>query len=397
MTATVVLVKSRARPVRAGHPAVHDASIERVEGAPATGEEVRLVDHAGRFVGRGIWHASSSSRVRVYRLDDGPIDSEFVAERLRRAARLRRERLHLAERSNACRLVHGAGDGLSGLVVDLYDGFAVVQVTALAMAERRAAITAALLELPDVRGVWERASNSHAQLEEFPPGGGRLGGEAPPQEIEVVEDGVRYGVDLRGGAKTGHYLDQRDNRRAFARLVGGGRVLDAFSGTGGFALSALVGGAESALLLDGSGPALSMAEANAARNGVAERVETRRGDAFAALRELEAAGDRFDAVSVDPPRFARGRRELAGALRGYRELFSRALRLVRPDGVFAATSCTGVLDDSGFDRVVRDSAADAGVRLQVVRRAGQPPDHPYLTSVSEGRYLKHTAGIVRTS
>lgn len=394
-TATVVLASRQARPVRAGHPAVYDGSVERVEGAPSTGDEVRVVDSAGRVVGRGVFHATAPMRVRVYSREDEPLDEAFLRGRLERAAAARRSGSGLLDRTNSYRLAHGAGDGLSGLVVDVYAGFAVVQITALAMARRREPLSRCLLELPGIRGVWERASTSHAKLEEFPPGGGRLGGDTPPALVEVVEDGVRYGVDLRGGAKTGHYLDQRDNRHQFALRSTDRTVLDAFSGTGGFGLAALVGGARSVLALDGSGPALATAEANAARNGVQDRLETRRGDAFAALRDLESAGARFGAISVDPPRFARGRRELRGALRGYRELFSRALRMVEPDGVFAATSCTGVVSDADFDRVLRDAAADADVRLQIVRRSAQPADHPFLTSVPEGRYLKHALGYVR--
>ena len=386
----VVLAERSAKPAWAGHPNVYDGAIERVEGEAATGDEVDVVDGKGRFVGRGVWHATSPVRVRIYRADEGPIDAAFVRSRIAEAVALRRDVLRLSERTEAWRVVHGDGDRFPGLVADRYGPWVVVQVTTLGAAQRREAIAAALMAECGAQGVWERAATTFAESEGFHPGGGRLAGEAAPETVLFREDGVLWKADLRGGPKTGHFLDQRDNRRAFAEVCRGRRVLDVFCGTGGFGVAALAaGGAESALAVDGSKPSLERVRENAVGNAVAERVETRAGDAFDVLRALVAENARFSAVSVDPPRFASSRRELAGAVRGYRELNLKAMQVLEPGGILATSSCTGALSDEEFERIVRDAAVDARRRVQVLRRGGQGADHPWLTAVPEGRYLKH--------
>jgi len=385
----VVLSKGRAKPAWAGHPLIYAGAIERVDGSPATGDEVDVLDHKGRYIGRGVFHAEAPVRVRIYRTERGPLDADFVRGRIEDAARLRTDILGLAARTDAYRLVHGDGDRFPGLAADRYGAWVTVSVSARAAADRREAIAAALLGLPGVEGVWERPQKAFAEVEGFHAGGGRLAGAAPPDTVTVREGGVEYSVDLRAGAKTGHFLDQRDNRARFAALCGGRTVLDAFSGTGGFGLSALVaGGAGSVLALDVSGRALTRLGANAELNGVADRVKTKAGDGFESLRELDAAGRRFGAVSLDPPRFAASRRELPGALRGYHEVNLRAIRLTEKGGILATSSCTGVLDEPSFLRMLRDAAADAGRRVQVLHVGGQGPDHPWLTAVPESRYLK---------
>jgi 23S rRNA (cytosine1962-C5)-methyltransferase len=386
----IVLAERHAKPAWAGHPNVYDGAIDRVEGEPATGDEVDVVDGKGRYVGRGVWHATSPVRVRMYRADEGPLDAAFVRSRIAEAVALRRDVLRLPERTEGWRVVHGDGDRFPGLVADRYGPWIVVQVTTRAAADRREAIAAALLEECGAAGVWERAASSFAESEGFHAGGGRMAGDAAPETVEFKEDGVLWKADVRGGPKTGHFLDQRENRLAFAALCRGRRVLDVFCGTGGFGVAALAkGGAESALAVDASRTSLERLAENAALNGVARRVETHAGDAFDELKALVGENARFDAVSVDPPRFASSRRELAGAVRGYRELNLKAMQLLAPGGILATSSCTGVLSDEEFERIVRDAAVDARRRVQVLRRGGQGPDHPWLTAVPESRYLKH--------
>jgi 23S rRNA (cytosine1962-C5)-methyltransferase len=386
----IVLAERHAKPAWAGHPNVYDGAIDRIEGEPATGDEVDVVDQKGRYVGRGVWHATSPVRIRMYRADEGPLDAAFVRSRIAEAVALRRDVLRLPERTDGYRVVHGDGDRFPGLVADRYGPWIVVQVTTRAAADRREAIASALVAECGAAGVWERASTSFAESEGFHPGGGRLAGDAAPETVEFREDGVAWKVDVRGGPKTGHFLDQRDNRAAFAALCRGRRVLDVFSGTGGFGIAALAkGGAASALAVDVSKSSLERLAENAALNGVADRCETHAGDAFDKMRALVGENARFDAVSVDPPRFASSRRELDGAVRGYRELNLKALQVLVPGGILATSSCTGVLSDEDFERIVRDAAVDARRRVQVLRRGGQGPDHPWLTAVPESRYLKH--------
>jgi len=386
----VVLAERHAKFAWAGHPNVYDGAIDRVEGEPSTGDEVDVVDQKARYVGRGVWHATSPVRVRIYRASEGPLDAAIVRGRIEDAVALRRDVLRLPERTDGWRVVHGDGDRFPGLVADRYGPWVVVQVTTFAAAQRRAEIAEALLAECGAKGVWERASTSFAKSEGFHPGGGRLAGEAAPETAEFREDGVAWKVDLHGGPKTGHFLDQRDNRAGFAALCRGRRVLDVYSGTGGFGVAALVnGGAASVLAVDASKASIERLVENAAGNGVADRVTTHAGDAFEKLRALVAENARFDAVSLDPPRFAASKRELDGAIRGYREANLRAMQLLEPGGVLATSSCMGVLSDDDFERVVRDAAVDARRRVQILRRGGAGPDHPWLTAVPESRYLKH--------
>jgi 23S rRNA (cytosine1962-C5)-methyltransferase len=200
---------------------------------------------------------------------------------------------------------------------------------------------------------------------------------------------VWFGADLRAGAKTGHFADQRENRARFASLCRGRRVLDAFSGTGGFALHALVnGGAAAAVCVDGSGPALERLRENAVRNGAAEKVTVLKEDGFLAMRRLAGEGERFGAVSVDPPRLAESRHDLEGALKAHREIHLRALEMLEEGGVLAASSCSGALDDEAFEDTLRDAARLAKRRVQVLHRGGQGPDHPWSVVAPEGRYLR---------
>jgi 23S rRNA (cytosine1962-C5)-methyltransferase len=396
MTARVVLADRHARPAWAGHPVVYSGAIDRVEGdAPATGDEVDVVDTKGRFIGRGVWHGEAAVRVRIYRWTEGPVDAEFLRRRVADAVALRRDVLRLPARTDAWRVVHGDGDRLPGVVADRYGDWIVLQVTSRGAADRRAAVAEALLAETGAKGVWERAATAFAEAEGFHPGGGRVAGEAAPETVDVREDGIVWRVDLRGGPKTGHFLDQRENRAAFAALCGGRRMLDVFCGTGGFGIAAAkLGGAASVLSVDASKPSLERVAENAGLNGVTDRVTTRAGDAFDVLRDLEKEGAKFDAVSVDPPRFAASRKELRGAARGYHELNLRAMRLLAHGGLLATSSCTGVLTDEEFETIVRDAAVDARRRVQVIRRGGQGGDHPWLTAVPESRYLKHLVARV---
>ncbi|MCE9635355.1 MAG: class I SAM-dependent rRNA methyltransferase [Planctomycetes bacterium] len=392
----VILADRHARPAWAGHPLVFSGAIDRVEdGTPATGDEVDVTDLKGRFIGRGVWHQDSAVRVRIWRWTPGAIDADFIRRRVADAVALRRDVLKLPARTNAYRVIHGDGDRIPGVVCDVYGDWIVMQVTNRSAADRRQAIADAVLGATGAKGVWERAATSYAESEGFHPGGGRLAGEAAPETVDVTDDGVVWRVDLRGGPKTGHFIDQRENRAAFAPLCAGRSMIDVFAGTGGFGIAAAkLGGAVAVLAIDSSKPSLERLGENAAANGVSEIVTSRQGDAFEALRAMEAENIRVGAISVDPPRFASSRKELPGAVRGYHELNLRAMRLLEPGGILATSSCTGVLTDEEFETIVRDAAVDARRRVQVIRRGGQGGDHPWLTAVPESRYLKHLVARV---
>ena len=387
--ATVHLRRGRAKPVWAGHPWIYAASVERVEGAPADGDVVEVRDERGRFVARGFWNSRSLLRVRVVTMDEGASDlAAVVADRVRAAAALR-VLAGVPSETSSWRLLHADGDGLPGVVADFHGGFVVLQVSVLGMERLLEPLAAAIGEAVRPRGIWLRGGARHAKAEGVAAGDRLLGGTAPPGVVEVLERGVRFGVDLRAGAKTGHFADQRENRARFAALCRGRRVLDAFCGTGGFALHALVnGGAAAAVCVDGSAQALERLRDNAARNGVEARVTALKEDGFLALGRLSRKGERFGAVSLDPPRMAETRHDLEGALKAHGDLHLRALELAEEGGVLGTSSCSGAVDDEAFEDTLREAARLAKRRVQVLYRGGQGPDHPWSVVAPEGRYLR---------
>ena len=388
-TATVHLGRGKAKPVWAGHPWIYQASIQRVEGSPADGEIVDVRAAEGPWIARGFWNSRSVLRVRVLTFDEAATDpAAVVALRVRRALELR-DLAGIPAETEIYRLLHADGDGLPGVVADRYGAFTVVQVSVLGMDRFLEPLSDALAKAGKPRGIWLRGGARHAKAEGLPAGDRLLRGEAPPSVVWAKERGVRFGVDLRAGAKTGHFADQRENRARFGALCRGRRVLDAFSGTGGFALHALVnGGAAEALCVDGSAPALERAKENAGKNGVAGKLSILKEDGFLAVRRLAGEGARFGAVSLDPPRLAESRHDLAGAIKAHRDLHLRALELLEEEGVLATSSCSGAVDDESFEETLRDAARLAKRRVQVLHRGGQGPDHPWSVVAPEGRYLK---------
>jgi 23S rRNA (cytosine1962-C5)-methyltransferase len=389
------LSKGRARPVWAGHPWVLSGAIGSVTGVPSAGDVVLVKDHDGRPIGPGFFSPRSTIRVRMLAMDpEVKIDEEFFLRRIRAAAALR-EGLGLpSTETDAYRLIHADGDRLPGVVADRYGATIVVQLTVAGMERRRAEIAAALLELPGVEGVLLDPVANFREIEGLTAEGGLLAGVAPAGEISVKENGVRFLVDPAKGQKTGHFADHRENRATVRRLAESGTALDCFTGTGGFALAAALGGAREVLGLDSSSYALKTAARNAGRNDVADRMSFEKGDVFGLLRKFEKEGRRFHTVIVDPPSMAHRRSELAGALRGYKELNLRALRLVEDGGLFFTASCTGILSREDFDTMLRDAALDAGRHVVVIAESGQAPDHPWPIAVPEARYLKFRACVV---
>jgi 23S rRNA (cytosine1962-C5)-methyltransferase len=309
----------------------------------------------------------------------------FLRGRLEEAW-VRRTEAGLAAES-ALRLVYSEGDFLPGLIVDRYGSILCVQILTAGMETVRAEIVESLAERFRCRLLYERSEGGGRMREGLAESRGPLHGGGEPRE-EVDVDGLRILVDAESGPKTGFFLDQRENRRIVRGLSRGKRVLDGFCSTGGFGLYALAGGAESVLAIDSSGPALSAAGENAARNGFAGRWEGRSADLFAELRELAASGRRFDLVVLDPPAFAKSREGREGAARGYRDINRLGLSVLAPGGVLATASCTQLVDVAKWKEALRAAAADARVDLQLLATGGQPADHPVLLGVPETEYLK---------
>jgi 23S rRNA (cytosine1962-C5)-methyltransferase len=388
-TPRVVLEPRRARPFFGRHPWVYAGAVAAVEGTPADGDEVDLVSHAGNFIARGLFNSRSKIRVRLYSWQpDTPLDRAFFRGRLEAALRLRRDLLGLDTPAGAYRLVFSEGDGLSGLTVDRYDRWLVVQFTALGLAHRRDLFAELLVELLQPEGIGLRTERGIRQLEGLDLQDGLLWGSVPAGPVVIEEDGLKFLVDLSEGQKTGFYLDQRANRRAAARLAAGRRVLDAFCYTGGFGLHAARAGAASVLGLDISEPALALARENARLNDLEEKVTFQRGDVFAQLDALVAAGERFGVVVLDPPKFARDRHAVEEALRGYRRLQSLALRLLEPDGILVTSCCSGLITQDMLTNLLAQLAAEARREVQILERRGQSADHPVSASCLETNYLK---------
>lgn len=388
MNPRVLLKPKRAKPFFAQHPWVYPGAIDRVEGEPADGAEVDLVSSAGNFIARGFHNSQSKLRVRLYSWDAAEaLDADFFRRRIQKSLFLRRRLLGMGGPGQACRLIFSESDGLSGLIVDQYDRWLVAQFTSLALGQRREMLADLLLELTGAEGIYLRTERGIGQLEGLQIQDGPLRGQIPNEPITIEEHGVRFRVHLTEGQKTGFYLDQRDNRRAVAELSRGKRVLDAFCYSGGFGLHAARAGASSVLGLDVSEPALDLARRNAELNGLTN-LDFRRGDVFALLDDLVAAGEKFGVVVLDPPKFARSGSAIDDALRGYRQLYTQGLRLLEEDGILAACCCSGLIAREMLYELLAQVAVETRKSLQILQTRGPSPDHPVAAACPETQYLK---------
>jgi 23S rRNA (cytosine1962-C5)-methyltransferase len=391
--ARVVLRQGRARPLWFGHPWVYANAVERLDGEAAPGDVVTLVDHDGRFIGRGLYNPRSQIPVRLLTRRDEAVDAAFFRGRLA-AARALRARIGLpSERTTAYRLVNSEGDDLPGLVVDVYGDAAAVQITTLGMAQRRALIYDALEAEVEAEGgaeagaaittLFEVAAPSYAEIEGFATTSRVVRG--PPREsVSCSEDGLRLVVEPLAGQKTGMFIDQRENRIRLGQLVRGARVLDCYAYAGGFALQAARGGAASVIAVDSSARAVARVQAHAADNGVA--IDAVEADVF---RFLETATPRSaDVVVLDPPKFARARKDLDAARKGYERLNALAMNVLAPGGLLVTCSCSQNVEPVEFERIVAAGGKHAGRAVRVLESRGAAPDHPLPAGFSEGQYLK---------
>ena len=363
------------------HPWIFKGDVADVSDGLEPGGIVTVVDAAGRFVGRGLFNPRPALCCRILTWVDEAIDSSFWQRRLASAVAAR------AGRGGAVRLVWSEADALAGLVVDRYGPVAVLQTVTLGMARRRDELATALRAIVGDVAVFCADDLTAATLEGFEPAAGWLDA-AGPTSVVIEEGPTRLLVRIGGGHKTGLYLDQANNRLCVGPHGAARAVLDVFAYTAGFACHALLAGATSAVCIESSKDALAGAIDNLALNGVAARAEVRDVNAFDELRRLDRAGERFGLIVLDPPPFARGRSALEGALRGYKEINLRAIRLLEPGGVLATFSCSHHVSADAFEGMVRDAAADAGARLRLLAPLTQSADHPVLLTVPETRYLK---------
>jgi 23S rRNA (cytosine1962-C5)-methyltransferase len=373
---------------------VFPGAIAAIVGDPAAGAEIDLVTHAGDFVARGFFNPKSKIRVRLFSWrPDESLDRAYFAQKLMAAVRLRKA-INLDQPEGACRLVNSEGDGLSGLTVDRYRAWLVVQFTALALAQRREMLADLLVEMFKPEGIYLRTERGIGQMEGLELQDGPLRGNPPPEPLVIEEDGLKFEINLAEGQKTGFYLDQRNNRRAVARLSKGRGLLDAFCYSGGFALQAAYAGASRVLGVDQSEPALELARANAQLNRLAN-VVFERAEVFQYLEELVERGEKFGVVVLDPPKFARTRSAIDEALRAYRRLQKRALRLLEPDGILVTCCCSGLISMDMLEGVLARVAAEEGQAVQLLERRGPALDHPVAVTCPESHYLKCLIACVR--
>lgn len=398
----VMLKSGKEKSLLRRHPWVYDTAVKRVSGQPASGETVRVVANDGRFLAYGAFSPKSTLRVRCWSFREGDvIDAAWFEKKIRDAVEAREP---LRERATALRLIFGEADGLPGLIVDQYGDFLVTQFQSAGAEAHRELIADLLMKVTGARGIFDRSDAATRRREGLEVRSEHLRGEEPPEAIEVVEDGVRYGVDVRVGHKTGFYVDQRESRLTaqklaedFRRRHGRGlRALNCFCYTGGFSLALLKGGAAAVVSVDSSKEALDMAAANAARNGFEEeRAKFVCADVFEYLRTLRDAGETFDLVILDPPKFASSHYHVDRASRAYKDINLNGLRLLTPGGHLFTFSCSGAIDVDLFQKIVAGAVFDAGVDAWAVGRFGGGADHPLLMTYPEGEYLKGLHLLVR--
>jgi 23S rRNA (cytosine1962-C5)-methyltransferase len=386
--ARVVLKPRKSRPFYARHPWVLDSAIERIEGQVADGDVVDLLNEKGKFIARGLINSQSRIRMRLYSWNaDEHLDEAFWRRRLETAIRWRSE-IGYDHPRGASRLVFSEGDRLSGLIVDRYAEYLAVQVTALGIAQRLPQITPILQDLTAAKGIVLRTEKGIKQAEGLDLRDGPYCGETPGGTIGIVENGLRYSIDLAEGQKTGYYLDQRENRKAAAAYLRGRSVLDVCCYTGGFSLAAAaIGEAEKVMGIDSSAKAVAAAEENARANGITN-VRFQSGDAFKTLEQLGESGDIFQAVILDPPKFAHSRSSLTEALRAYHWLNRLAVKVLAHGGILVTCSCSGHVSRQDFNDMLVGVSQQSHRDIQILEQRGAAPDHPVLTSCPEGEYLK---------
>ena len=392
MEAIVTLKKGEGRTIKAGGVWIFDNEIDTVMGSFENGDIVIVHDFDGYMMGRGFINTNSKIRVRMMTRDkEQLIDDEFIAMRVKNAWEYRKSVL-LEKDLNCCRVIFGEADFLPGLVIDKYDDVLVVESLALGIDRFKVQIVEHLKSLMSedgfsIRGVYERSDAAVRKKEGLVPYKGFIGEEFDTN-VEIVENGVHYMVDVVNGQKTGFFLDQKYNRLAIQRLCKDKKVLDCFTHMGTFALNAGIAGAKDVTGLDISEFAVSQATANAKLNGLDATVKFRQANVLDELPKLAEAGEKFDVVILDPPAFTKSREATKNAMKGYREINMKGLKLVKDGGYLATCSCSHFMTQDLFVKVIGQAAKAAHKRLRQVEFRTQAPDHPILWAADESYYLK---------
>ena len=380
-----------------GHPWVYDAEVLSMEGAPENGKLVDIVSKKGRYLGTGFLSEQSKIRVRlISRNANDRFDEAFWQRKLRWAWDYRKSVMS-DDDLDCCRVIFGEADAFPGLTVDKFHDLLSVQVLSVGIEGIKKMLLPALVQIlredgQAIRGVFGRNDVALRDKEGLPQYKGwfPLPGQETPESpiVEIVENGIKYLVDVENGQKTGFFLDQKYNRRAVGRLAKGKTVLDCFTHTGSFALNAAMGGAKHVTAVDVSESAVEMARANAERNGLSDVVDCVAANVFDLLPQLEREPPKYDFIILDPPAFTKSRKTVANAITGYKEINYRAMKLLPRGGYLATCSCSHFATEEKFIAMLHDAAKDAGVQLRQIEARQQSCDHPILWGVEETNYLK---------
>jgi 23S rRNA (cytosine1962-C5)-methyltransferase len=387
---TVLLKPGEADRIVAGHPWIYRGEIFRVTTQPTDGELVQVKDHRQRLLGTGFFNSKSKINVRVLSPERVEINERFFEERIRAALAVRQR--HLPE-ATSFRVVNAESDFLSGLIVDKYEDVLVVQISSLGMDQRKMQIVAALQKIFSPRAILERGDIASRKFEGLPEANGVLSSELSGPVL-VNLNGLKFETDLVSGHKTGLYLDQQVNYQAVSQFAKGGQVLDCFSFLGGFGLHAARAGAAHVHLLDQSAEAIAASQRNAAANGLADKCSFEVVNVFdwlkaqTAVKPHEKVIPRFDLIVLDPPSFTRNRASVPDALRGYKEIHLRALKLLKTGGTLATFCCSHHVDATTFQDVILSAGYDTRRILRRVATYSQSPDHPVIPMIPETEYLK---------
>ncbi|HEJ7117983.1 23S rRNA (cytosine(1962)-C(5))-methyltransferase RlmI [Serratia marcescens] len=389
MTVRLFLAKGREKSLLRRHPWVFSGAVQRVEGKALSGETIDILDSQGKWLARGAYSPESQIRARVWTFQqDEEINIDFFIRRLQQAQSWRD---WVAQRDglDGYRLIAGESDGLPGITIDRFQNFLVLQLLSAGAEYQRPALLSALQHCYPECSIYDRSDVAVRKKEGLPLAQGPVLGDLPPELLPITEHGMKLLVDIQQGHKTGFYLDQRDSRLAARNYSAGRRVLNCFSYTGAFAVSALMGGCEQVISVDTSQAALDIAKQNVELNKLdLIKAEFVRDDVFQLLRNYRTQGEKFDLIIMDPPKFVENKNQLASACRGYKDINMLALQLLNPGGILLSFSCSGLMPTDLFQKILADAAVDAGRDVQFIEQFRQAADHPVIATYPEGLYLK---------
>lgn len=381
---TIKLKSGKSGDIKAGHPWIYSNQISKPSQFIAPGSIVMVLTRDNKFLGRGYYNPKSQISVRLISSGDEPIDKPFFDKRIEAAYLKRKEILKV---SSAWRAVFSEADALPGLIVDVYSNTAVFQILTLGMERLKEAVVRSIKDILKPEYIYEKSDSLFRKLEGLKPAS-QWWGAAGSRTVEIFEGNAKFLVDIMKGHKTGFYLDQRKSRLALANIARGKKVLDLFCYTGAFSVSSALSGAASVLGVDIKKNWLDLAAKNAGLNGVSDRIVFQKGEAFTVLKNIYNSGEKFDIIILDPPSFMRNRKALVSAAKGYEVLNTDAMKALSEGGVLATFSCSHNMPNEVFSDMLKESAADAGKSITILKRCHQAEDHPIIKSIPETEYLK---------